>query len=196
MLGITHFSKGTVGRDPVERVTGSIAFSALARVVLVAAKVKAEASDATEAHRVFMRAKSNIGPDEGGFAYVLERVVVAPDVEGQRVQWREALDGTARELLADAEAEPDEGGTANDEAADFLRDMLKGAESTPSRDAVRRMKAEGYSDKVIRTARERLDVIVRRQGFGRDMQSHWSLPVMPSVPQSCPVVPRQGTRHD
>ena len=26
VLGITHFSKGTNGRDPVERVTGSIAF--------------------------------------------------------------------------------------------------------------------------------------------------------------------------
>ena len=38
LLGITHFSKGTGGRDPVERLTGSLAFGALARVVLIAAK--------------------------------------------------------------------------------------------------------------------------------------------------------------
>jgi len=34
LIGITHFTKGTSGLDPIERVTGSIAFAALARVVL------------------------------------------------------------------------------------------------------------------------------------------------------------------
>lgn len=125
VLGITHFSKGTSGRDPVERVTGSIAFAALARLVLIAAKVKAEGDDA-EPRRVLMRAKSNIGPDDGGFAYELERVEVAPEVEGQRVRWLGPLQGTARELLAEAESEPDadEQGGAGD-AADWLRDLLK-----------------------------------------------------------------------
>ena len=37
VLGITHFSKGTAGRNPIERVTGSVAFGAVARVVMVAA---------------------------------------------------------------------------------------------------------------------------------------------------------------
>lgn len=123
VLGITHFSKGTGGRDPVERVTGSIAFAALARVVLVAAKVKAESGDEAEERRVLMRAKSNIGPDDGGFAYALERVEVAPEVEGQRVLWLEALDGTARELLADAEADHEDGSTASGVDA-FLRGLL------------------------------------------------------------------------
>ena len=54
VLGITHFSKGTGGRDPVERITGSLAFAALARLVLVAAKVKAD--DGGEARRVLVRA--------------------------------------------------------------------------------------------------------------------------------------------
>ena len=30
VVGVTHFSKGTAGRDPAERITGSIAFAALA----------------------------------------------------------------------------------------------------------------------------------------------------------------------
>lgn len=80
VIGITHFSKGTGGRDPVERVTGSIAFAALARMVLVAAKVKGDDEDGER--RLLLRAKSNIGPDDGGFAYDLERVEVAPEVEG------------------------------------------------------------------------------------------------------------------
>ena len=32
VLGGTHFTKGTTGRDPTERVTGSLAFGALARL--------------------------------------------------------------------------------------------------------------------------------------------------------------------
>ena len=59
LLGITHFSKGTAGRDPVERLTGSLAFGALARVVLVAAKHQEEGEDGRTV-RLFLRAKSNI----------------------------------------------------------------------------------------------------------------------------------------
>ena len=123
VLGISHFSKGTGGRDPVERVTGSIAFAALARLVLVAAKVKGEPGDEGEARRVLMRAKSNIGPDDGGFAYALERVEVASEVEGQRVMWLEALDGTARELLNEAESDTEDGSTATG-VDGFLRGLL------------------------------------------------------------------------
>jgi len=193
VLGITHFSKGTSGRDPIERITGSLAFAALARLVLVAAKVKPEPGNEGEPRRVLVRAKSNIGPDDGGFAYSLERLEVAPEVEGQRVRWLEALDGSARDVLADAEDDSDDGeaGSATDDAAEFLRDLLKGTESTPSKDATRRMKAEGYSDKVIRCARERLGVVVKRQGFGKDMQSLWSMPLLPLAIHSCPVAPTQ-----
>ena len=123
VLGITHFSKGTASRDPVERVTGSIAFAALARLVLVAARVKPEPGGDGEPRRVLMRAKSNISADDGGFAYALERVEVAPEVEGQRVRWLEALHGTARELLT----EPDSGPAGEDEATGidgFLRGLL------------------------------------------------------------------------
>jgi hypothetical protein len=198
VLGITHFTKGTAGRDPIERVTGSIAFAALARVVLVAAKVKPEPGDDGDPRRVLMRAKSNIGPDDGGFAYGLERVEVAPEVDGQRVRWEEPLQGTARELLADAEAEPDggEAASASDEAAAFLRDLLTGCLGLPSRDASQRLKAEGYTDKVIRRAREKLGVIVRREGYGANMKSLWSLPFAPTLAQSCPVPPTRSVGQE
>jgi hypothetical protein len=38
VLGISHFTKGTGGKDPIERVTGSLAFGALPRIVFAAAK--------------------------------------------------------------------------------------------------------------------------------------------------------------
>lgn len=165
VLGITHFSKGTNGRDPVERVTGSIAFAALARVVLVAAKVKGEPGDDTEARRLLMRAKSNIGPDEGGFAYALERVEVAPEVEGQRVRWLEALQGTARELLADAEADPEnDDGTTVSGVDGFLRMLLAEGPLT-----AKTIKADadgaGYQWRTVQRSSTRIGVVKRKEGM-------------------------------
>src|SRR2546421_742119 len=57
IIGITHFTKGTMGQDPASRVTGSLAFGAVSRVVLAAAK------DESGNRRRLVRAKSNIGPD-------------------------------------------------------------------------------------------------------------------------------------
>lgn len=163
VLGITHFSKGTGGRDPVERVTGSIAFAALARLVLVAAKVKPEPGEEGEARRVLMRAKSNISADDGGFAYALERVEPAPGVEGQRVQWLEALQGTARELLAEADAEPQRDDAADD-AAQFLRGLLADGPAGATsifKDAA----GAGYSRDQVQRAARRIGVERRKQGM-------------------------------
>jgi RecA-family ATPase len=68
VLGITHFSKGTGGKDPVERISGSIAFGALARIVYVTAKLSKE-DQQQGGSRIICRSKSNIGPDEGGYRY-------------------------------------------------------------------------------------------------------------------------------
>ena len=167
VLGITHFSKGTGGRDPVERVTGSIAFAALARLVLVAAKDKPQPGEDAEPRRVLVRAKSNIGPDTGGFAYRLERVEVAPEVEGQRVQWLEALEGTARELLADAEADPtsDDGGGPGD-CADWLREFLT-AGPAPVREVKRSADEAGYAWRTVQRAMRKAGADSRRSGFGK-----------------------------
>jgi len=79
VLGITHFSKGSGGSNPLDRVIGSQAFGALARIVLVAGK-----SEQGEG-RVLARAKSNIGPDDGGVGYTLEDVVLPSGITTSRV---------------------------------------------------------------------------------------------------------------
>lgn len=56
VLGISHFSKGTLARDPIERVTGSIAFGALSRMLLATAKMT---DPNGQEKRVLVRAKSN-----------------------------------------------------------------------------------------------------------------------------------------
>jgi putative DNA primase/helicase len=68
--GVTHVSKGTAGKDPLERVTGTLAYGAVPRIVLLAAENKATGDN--EPERIMVRAKNNIGPKGGGFGYHID----------------------------------------------------------------------------------------------------------------------------
>ena len=105
LLGITHFTKGSEGRSPIDRVTGSVAFGALARVVMVATR-ELDGDDGKPGQRVLMRAKSNIGRDDGGFKYDLQLVPMReyPEIIVPVVSWGASVSGTAREILAATEA--------------------------------------------------------------------------------------------
>jgi hypothetical protein len=101
-----------------------VAFGAKPRVVVMAAAKFCE--DDTE-RRIFCRAKSNIGPDTGGWEYRLA-VTNVPGVEKVSVvvaRWGATLSGSARDLLANADAssDPEERGKV-DEAEDWLRKLL------------------------------------------------------------------------
>ena len=177
MVGITHLSKGTAGRSPTERVTGSIAFSALARVVMLAAK--RENPEPGEAPRLLVRSKSNIGPDDGGIEYDLEQVEAAPGVFASRVLWAGAIEGSARELLAQAEAVPDAGepdGALGDAVA-FLRALLSDG-PVPSKQVRADADGAGHSWATIRRAAAKLGVEARKEGgrFGGKQQWVWALP--------------------
>ena len=173
VFGISHFSKGTVGRDVVERVTGSIAFGAMPRIVLAAAKE--QESDGQE--RMLVRAKSNIGPDGGGFRYVLQQRAVPgyPTIDASAVLWGDALAGTARELLAvaDQATHPNERSEAED-AKSYLAQALKGASMTAGT-IFAEAKKNGYSERQIQRAATRLGVIKDKQGMTGGWL--WTLPM-------------------
>lgn len=166
LLGITHFSKATGGRDPVERLTGSLAFGALARVVLVAAKHQEEGEDGRTV-RLFCRAKSNIGPDDGGFEYDLHQAELKthPGIFASSVLWGEAVEGAARELLATADATGDdgEGGTLAD-AKRFLADLLADG-PMPTKTIKADANGAGYSWATIRRAQKALGIEPVKEGM-------------------------------
>lgn len=182
LLGITHFSKGTGGRDPVERITGSLAFGALARVVLVAAKHQEEGEDGRTV-RLFLRAKSNIGPDDGGFEYDLcqAEMQTHPGIIASSVLWGNAVEGAARELLATADATGDdgEGGTLAD-AKRFLADLLSDGPMKAG-EVFRDADGAGYSKRSIQRAADKLGVERRKEGMRGGWV--WALPKMPSSPE-------------
>lgn len=174
VLGVSHYSKGTQGRDPVERVTGSLAFGAVARVVLGTAKPQAGGK------RRLVRAKSNIGPDGGGFEYELRQIPVPGHEKlfASCVEWCGAIEGEARDLLADAERENEE--PAN-EATGWLRTLLtEEADGLEKREIMKAARREGHAERTLQRAREKLGVLVHQSGFGKEKRSIWKLPSVPN----------------
>lgn len=182
VLGITHFTKGTTGADPLERVTGSLAFGAVPRVVLVAAK-----NHGTEGPpRVLTRAKVSIGADGGGFAYEVVETRIAESVEiaTSKIMWGERLDGSARAIVAMVEATSEEV-SREGAVVRWLREFLvvpRTAEEVEDSG-----KTERYSKSAIGRASQKLGVIKRKTGM--DGGWVWSLPGERSASHATPKQP-------
>ncbi|VVG71658.1 hypothetical protein PAP18089_02643 [Pandoraea apista] len=165
VLGISHFAKGTKGSSPAERVVGSGAFVALARMVMVAGK------DEAAERRILARAKSNIAPDDGGMAYAIEMLSM-DGLEASKVTWGELIEGSAREILGEVEQD-DEERSGQDEAEEFLASLLS---SGPVR--TREIKSDadgaGYNWKMMQRAGSRLKVEKRKLGMKEGWE--WALP--------------------
>ena len=165
VVGITHFTKGTAGKDPLERVTGSLAFGAFARLVMVTVK---PAKGAEQLHRL-IRTKSNIGPDGGGFEYSLTQTNVPGhiDLYASCVLWGEALKGTAGQLADEIEGEghDDKGPSPREEATGFLLGILADGPRM-QRDIEELAAQEGISKATMRRAKVDLGVTSQKMAHG------------------------------
>ena len=176
VIGISHFSKATAGRNPVERVTGSIAFGALARVVFAAVKI--EDNDGDE-RRLFTRAKSNIGPDGGGFFYTIgqKNLENYSDITASSISWLEPIEGDARALLAKAETVVDsKESEALAEAKSWLEDLLQDVGEMEKTEIMKLAKDNNFAARTVHRAREKIGVCYRTKGFGKKKKSLWFLP--------------------
>lgn len=185
VLGITHLAKGTAGRDPLERVTGSVAFGALARVVLLA--FKRENVPPGEVARLLARAKSNLGPDDGAVGYELEHAEATTGIWASRIVWTGTVEGTASDLMAQAEAVPDEEDDEIAHAKRFLVDLLSDG-PLPSKQVEEDAKGAGFSWATIRRAAKAIGVKPRKEGGafgGRGAAWKWHLPQVAQIPTSC-----------
>ncbi|WP_244134630.1 AAA family ATPase [Burkholderia gladioli] len=150
IFGITHFSKGSKGASPLDRILGSQAFGAAARVILIAGK------DDSSGRRVFAKSKANIAEEAGGFEYAID-IVDTDGMASSRIQWGEPLTGSAREILREIEADDTE---ADTEAAEsqferarcLIYELLRPFSSTP--EIKRAAAAEGVSWRTMERAKE------------------------------------------
>ena len=185
VLGITHLSKNSSGREPLDRVTGSVAFGAVARVVLATVK----AAD-PNAPRRLVRAKSNLGPDTGGFAYTLVGAPVpGHNFHAQGVEWGEPLEGSARELMAIED--PEDGGraAAEAEAGRFLAEMLAGGPVDDCSSFAQAANAHGHAWRTLQRIKDDLGIVATKAGFKGSWA--WRLP----EPKSA-IRDAEGRQHD
>jgi hypothetical protein len=166
LVGITHYSKGTQGREPLERVTGSLAFRAHPRLVLGTARLPQD-DPATPRELMVARCKSNIGPDGDGVTYRIEQTEIPGHrVHASHIVYGRAVTGSARELLA--EPEPGNGGDDNRDAAEFLHELLQDG-AVPSKQVFSDANGAGLSRRQLNRAKAQLGVIAKKHGL-----DHWT----------------------
>jgi len=168
VLGITHLSKGTMGRNPTERVTGSLAFGAVARLVLITSQPQKEGALSR-----LVRAKSNIGLDGGAIEYSIESKEVSDDgIEGQFVAWAGCLEGVAANLMNETDFTQSNKHVV---AEEWLKQAL--SDGPVSNNRLKRLaKEEGISWRGVERAKQKLDVVNFRVGFGAGSKVKWKLP--------------------
>lgn len=180
VIGITHFTKGSKGTSPTERVLGSGAFTALARMVWVTSKSE-------DNKRVLARSKSNIAPDDGGFEYDIETLEIENGITTSRVLWGAYIEGSAREILNDVETfETD---SEAPESEQFLIKLL-GNDELLVDDIKAQCLGAGVSFNTIRKAGLRLGVVKNKTPH---FQGKWTWK-MPTA-RSDILPPHSDTAH-
>jgi putative DNA primase/helicase len=91
ILGITHFGKRSSDLPSTERVLGSTAFVAVARIVFAMAE--------GDLGPVFACIKNNLSRKPQPRAYFIESCTIDGDIETSRLLWGQCVAGTADEVL-------------------------------------------------------------------------------------------------
>ena len=124
VVGVHHLTKRSEGADPVDRVSGSLAFGAAPRVILLGALDPK--GGASGPRGVLMRAKSNIGPSHGGFSFSAEQRPLEdePNISAQRILWGEYVDKSARDMLEEFEGKAKATAEKKRKLVEFLTEAL------------------------------------------------------------------------
>jgi hypothetical protein len=174
IVAVSHLRKSGAG-EAMLQVTGSLAFVAAARAAYIVAKDQAD-----PARRLILPAKNNLGDDQTGYAFRIESIGLPGGIATSRVTWEaERVTVTADEALAPAQVAEDR--TEIEEAADWLRDVLK-AGTVEAREIFRLGEAQGFKPRTVQRARGRIRAISKRDGFGKGSRVVWSLPIDDNAP--------------
>jgi hypothetical protein len=170
-LGVHHLTKRSEDADPLDRVSGSLAFGAGPRVVLLGAIDKQSLG---QPRGVFMRAKNNLGAAHGGFEFSgrQQQLMNFPAITAQRIVWGAYVDETARDILARLEGK-EERETDNRKIATFLREAL-GSGPRMAAAVIAQGEAAGFTERALRRALKKLGGHSQKLSFGAGWI--WELP--------------------
>jgi hypothetical protein len=154
---VRHLTKGA-SLKPIYRGLGSIDFTAAARSVLLAGH------DPETHERGLLHIKCNVGPLGPPVGFTLD--------EG-RFMWTDGCDLTVERVMA-----ADTGGTALQDAKDFLRGALA-AGPREAKDVLTEAEASGIAEKTVRRAKAKLGVMStqeKKPGGRGASKWNWELP--------------------
>jgi hypothetical protein len=171
-LGVHHLTKNSAGSEPLDRVSGSLAFGALPRCVVVASR---DTNAGRDAKRALMRVKVSNGPDSGGFDYKLEVRPLDdyPAVSAQRVLWGDWIDKPAREMLAQFEDKPT--GVNQRKATLFVTAALAKGPRLAA-EVIAEAALAGIPERTLRYSYKSLGGVAERTGFGKQGAWIWEFP--------------------
>lgn len=156
VVAITHLNKGS-GMKAMHRVTGSIAFTAAARVVFLVTK---DDADPDGMKNLFIPIKNNLGNDRTGLSFRTEVVQVTPDIMAPKIAWGDTVTVTADDALTP----PDEGKDALKDAKEFLLGILADG-PLPAEQVFEDAKDAGVGVRALKSAKLKLGVQSRKSGM-------------------------------
>jgi hypothetical protein len=152
IAAVSHFNKGS--GNGLERVSGSIAFPAAARVVWGFVR-----SPEDETKTLMLFGKSNVGPRVSGLAFHIEEIDGRATLTWEAGEVHQRLDEVLRE-------ERNEKGPAKvKQAKDLIRQLLTDGKELPSDELDKRGAEHGISASTVWRARREIGCRARRKGF-------------------------------
>jgi putative DNA primase/helicase len=153
VVAIRHYKKGK-GTDALEAGGGSVAFTALVRVLLAALP------DPHDPDRyLFAVPKNNLVPKEKRPTFSYRIVPSDHDPDIGRIQWGEIVQMSANEILtAEADKESDRGAGAMDEACAFLVERLSSGDWVLQEEIYKAAKAADIKQRTLERAKKKLFV--------------------------------------
>jgi putative DNA primase/helicase len=169
---ITHPAKNA-GPRALDWFLGSQAYIAAARLGHLCVEEMEENGSGQKqptGRTLFTSAKRNVAQRRiPAIAYQIEEVTVAAGITAPRIVWGDTLDITADEALAALAPSKDR----QSGAVTFLLDILANG-PVPKKIIEERAAARGFSDNQLRTAKQKLGIVVFKAGMAGGWM--WALP--------------------
>jgi putative DNA primase/helicase len=164
IICVSHNNKNGA-QEALFRVIGSIGFVAASRAAFAVIK-----DPDNEGRRLFLPLKNNIGNDKTGLAFTIESCVIHDEINTSCIRWSdECITTTADEAMVSSSRNM---GKHSDEATTFLSEMIT-TEFYPVVELFELAKKNGISEKMLRKAKEKLNISHTRSGFGKDSKVYW-----------------------
>lgn len=177
ILAIVHINK-SVSTDPAMRISGSSGFRNAARSMLVFGRDPDDDEGEGSARRLLAHSKSNYSALAPTLSYEIEPILLPaagtnPEVATTRLVYTGESTVGHLDVLRRRDGTGGEGGSAIEEACEFLKDELAaGAASTKL--VLANAKEVGISEITLRRAQRELGVRARKTDFGGGWE--WHLP--------------------